>query len=296
MILTNNHNLPQPIVDALSRDDYNPGPTSTRSITDLINPPRIRILRREHDHERTEDVSDKVWAVLGSAVHKVFEGEDDETHISEQRVQIEHSGWNISGQPDLQTLHIDRMAMEINDYKCTSVWSVIYGKEDWVQQLNGYRWLLSYAKPDVPVDQLTITAILRDWNWREQQKRPREYPQSPIMSIDIPLWPLDQAEAFFTQRIALHQEAEFQRLTSEDLPLCSDEERWAKAGKYAVKKGKTVKAIRVLNSMEEAMDYIQDKKLDDKHWVEHRPGEAIRCDRNYCGVADFCEQYQGVKK
>ena len=83
MQLTNKHNLPKPVVDALTKDNYSRG-SSNRSITQLIDSPRIRILRAEHDAEMTEDASEKVWSVLGTAVHNMFEDAvSDKEHISE---------------------------------------------------------------------------------------------------------------------------------------------------------------------------------------------------------------------
>ena len=79
MRITNHHNLSAPIVKALSRDDYTRG-ASHRSVTQLIDSPRIRILRERHWDELTEDISEKMWSVLGTAVHRIFEdhaGDDD---------------------------------------------------------------------------------------------------------------------------------------------------------------------------------------------------------------------------
>ena len=72
MKITNHHNLSPPIVKALSRDDYTRG-KSHRSVTQLIDSPQVRILRERHWDDLTEDVSEKMWTVLGTAVHRIFE-------------------------------------------------------------------------------------------------------------------------------------------------------------------------------------------------------------------------------
>ena len=86
MKITNHHNLSAPIVEALSRDDYTRG-ASHRSVTQLIDSPRIRILRERHWDELTEDVSEKMWSVLGTAVHRIFEDYAGDDVISEERAQ-----------------------------------------------------------------------------------------------------------------------------------------------------------------------------------------------------------------
>ena len=59
MKLTNKYGLPQPVVTALTRSEYSRG-ESNRSITQLIDAPRVRILKQEHQEELTEDVSEKL--------------------------------------------------------------------------------------------------------------------------------------------------------------------------------------------------------------------------------------------
>ena len=71
---------------------------------------------------------------------------------------------------------------------------------------------------------------------------------------------------------------------------CSDDERWKKDDKYAVM-GSGKRAIRVLNSLEEAEEYSS--ALDQKTRVEHRVGESTRCIQNWCNVNEWCDQFQG---
>ena len=48
MNITNDHNLPSLIVDALTTDTYSKG-NSNRSVTQLIDAPRIGVLFTEHE-------------------------------------------------------------------------------------------------------------------------------------------------------------------------------------------------------------------------------------------------------
>ena len=101
MKITNHHNLSPPIVKALSRDDYTRG-KSHRSVTQLIDSPQVRILRERHWDDLTEDVSEKMWTVLGTAGHRIFEDHAGDDVISEERLFVEVDDWIISGAIDLQ--------------------------------------------------------------------------------------------------------------------------------------------------------------------------------------------------
>ena len=143
MKLTNKFGLPDPVVRALTRSEYSKG-DSNRSITQLIDSPRVRILRQEHWDELEEDVSEKMWAVMGTAAHKMFEDTADEKHVSEERLYTEIDGWVISGAIDVQKIEDDGIV--VMDYKTTSVWSVILGKSQWEYQLNCYAALVSQGQ------------------------------------------------------------------------------------------------------------------------------------------------------
>ena len=78
----------------------------------------------------------------------------------------------------------------------------------------------------------------------------------------------------------------------DDLPFCTDEERWQRPSKFAVGKKKTKRALRVLDSHEEAEDWMVTTGKGE--YIEERPGQAIRCE-NYCDVAPFCNQWKEMQ-
>lgn len=282
MKLTNKFGLPEPVVKALTRNEYTKG-DSNRSITQLIDSPRVRILRQEHWEELEEDVSEKMWAVLGSAAHKMFEETGDDQHISEERLFTEINGWVISGAIDVQRIEPD--GVTIMDYKTTSVWSVIAGKVEWERQLNCYAALVRKAKGS-KVKGLKVIAILRDWRSRDAQEK-TDYPKAPIVEINIPMWSESDQDGYLIDRVALHQEAEFERLTGTELPWCSDQERWIKESKWAIKKIGNRRAIRLYDNEESAQ-----KDLAAGQEIEFRRGEATRCKANWCRVNAWCSQYK----
>lgn len=281
MKITNETGLPEPVYQSLIKNDYSRG-KSNRSVTQLIDSPRVRILRAEHNDEISEDASDMVWAVLGTAVHKMFEQHDSDGHLIEERLYAEVDNWSISGAIDLQRDEADG-TVTIMDYKCTSVWSVIHGKPEWELQLNFYSWLVKECK-DVDVSSLKIIAVLRDWQ-RKRAEVDSSYPQSAIVEVDVPLWDFWRQDAYVKERVKVHQHAEFSRLTGDSLPECSDHERWKRDDQYAVKKTGTKRAIKIYDSQEAA-----EAALKDGQEVEARQGAYVRCEANWCRVAEFCDQ------
>ena len=289
MKTTNQFNLPDPVFKALTNDTYTKG-DSNRSITTLIDSPRIRIQRSELREVIYEDVSEKIWSILGTAVHNIFEDHAEGDYLSEERLFVDINGWKVSGAIDIQKTEDDG-SVTIMDYKCTSVWSVIFDKVEWHNQLNAYAYLVRKAKK-VKVNKLQIVAVLRDWKKREAQMK-EDYPFAPIMIVDVPLWDEAVAAEYVEGRVKLHQDAEFSRLVGEDLPLCSDKERWMRDTKFAVKKKTVKRAIRLFDSLKDAESFFKKEGFGDAYLIEERVGEAIRCSQNYCRVADHCDQYQG---
>tara|TARA_Y100000114_G_scaffold21791_1_gene17563 strand:+ start:1664 stop:2383 length:720 start_codon:yes stop_codon:yes gene_type:complete len=238
----------------------------------------------------TSDVSDMIWPLFGTAVHHVLEtaSSDDDVTIEERLFETVND-WVLSGAIDHQ--RTDGDAIRISDYKVTSVWSVIHGKIEWEYQLNCYAYLVEKAKK-MPVKSLQVVAILRDWNRREAGRRP-DYPQAPVMTIDVPLWPKAKRRRYVSDRVALHQEAQLAFDLDAELPLCSDEDRWKRGEAWAVKKKGNKRAQRVFDNEASAQEFIGDQENLE---IEHREGEYVRCNGNYCGVATFCSQYTGDQK
>lgn len=91
-------NLPQPIVDAVANDDYSRG-NSDISVTQLISPPRMTALVREHWDTLEEDVSDRIFSLFGKAVHTILE-RAERVAIAEQRLYMKVGDWTVSGAMD----------------------------------------------------------------------------------------------------------------------------------------------------------------------------------------------------
>lgn len=284
MKITNRFNIPAPLYKFALRDGYSKGKADF-SVTEIISPPRVQRLRQRHWEEMEQDASESLWALLGTALHSVAERSQVDNHTTEERLFVEVDGITLSGAIDLQ--HEKDGQIEITDYKFTSVYSLKGTKPEWEQQQNIYAWLVQKAKGK-PVSGLRICAILRDWSRREAENS-ASYPQAPIQIVEIPLWDFNYTDQFVRDRVELHRQAKVKDDWGEELPLCTDEEKWTRPTFYAVKKEGGKRALKVFEMREDAEALAKETP---KGYVEERPGEAVRCTGNYCGVAQWCSQFK----
>jgi hypothetical protein len=284
MEITNVHKLPEPFVNLTKKQFYSKG-KADYSVTEIMSPPRIQRLVQKHWNEMKRDVTDNWWAMMGTALHQMLEHSVAEGHVNEERIYFKVDDVVLSGAVDLQ--QVDGNRVKIIDLKFTSAWALRQDKIEWQQQLNIYAWLLHKAKGN-DIEGIQIMAVIRDWSRREAMVKP-DYPQAPVQMVDIELWDFEKTEAYVNERIDLHRQAKVQADWGEELPLCTDEERWMRQTQYAVKKEGRKTAVRVFDTEEEANALL---KETDKGFIEIRKGEAVRCTGNYCGVAQWCSQFK----
>lgn len=291
MKITNHFNVPEPLV-ALARKEYYSKGKADYSVTEIMSPPRIQRLKRKYWDDMEQDVTDMLWSMLGSALHVVAERSEVIDHLNEERLFMEIDGVTLSGSIDLQQ-HV-KGGVALKDYKFTSVWAVMNDKPEWEQQLNVYGWMVHKIK-GVDIKGLQICAILRDWSTRKAQTE-SGYPQAQIQMVDIPIWSFDKTEKYVHERIELHKESKVQADWDEELPECTEEERWMRTTTYAVKKEGRKSAVRVFDAQEDAVKLIEESEDKKKLSIEVRKGEPVRCTGNYCGVNKWCSQYQSYLK
>lgn len=297
MKFTNKYNLPEIFVRAVTNDPYDSS-GSDISTTVLLSPPRINALRKIHADFIVEDVSDRFFALDGQAIHYVIERSKTENDIVEKRLFYKDhaitNDWTLSGQFDV--LNKDG---NLIDVKNCSVWSVIYGKVEWEQQLNVLDFLcrknakeLTIDGEPVEVKKLSILAFMRDWKATEAE-RSDNYPKAKVVQIDINRWTKKEQEDYIRERIHLHQSA----FNTTVLPMCTPEERWHKPGVFALMKAGRKSSIKNSATLEEAKNYCKEKGIDLKgkvYAIVERPGSDNRCE-NYCNVNEFCDYYMGIK-
>lgn len=320
---TNITGLPQPIVDAVKAQPRRPWAPCTRSVTELLMPPQQRFLLEAHDDELEEDAADRIWALMGTAIHKVLE-DAERTGISEKQLGCTYElpgigQVSLTGKPDRLAIVTEGLpptyppsgkkrskVYTLQDYKVASVWEFIMGVADekkW--QLRMYDQLLQDA--GYTIDRAELVFIFRDWKKREAKQelkrlnsferhnRPApKYPLTQVARIPVARWAREEFMAFIATRFA-DQMADVPR-------PCTKEERWAKDDVYAVKKKGNKSAERggLQPTLDQAEAFIAAKVRDNQKLsssmfeVEFRQGESTRCE-DYCAVRDFCPQYKRMK-
>jgi len=284
MKITNNFGMPNALVRAIEQDPYTY--TGKISVTQMISPPRLRWLTQRHWDELEEDVTDRIWLLLGSAVHAILERAEDKhsDDLQEIRLETTTNEWEWSGQADIW-----QAPGELMDYKVTGAWStMVDSKPEWEAQLNLLAFL--YRLAGFPVNKLSIVAIIRDWT-KYKMMQSKDYPRRPAQVIDIAMWTDLQCEEFAFKRIALHKNSE--NLPDNKLPYCTPEETWEKPTTYAIMKAKNKRATKVTDDEHEAgilLAYYRDKHPKDKFKIVERKGKRTRCE-DFCAVSYFCNQY-----
>lgn len=308
MKYTNKSNLPKSLEDAISKNTYDLSRTNQNifSVTTILNPPKVRQLSVRHWSDLKRDISDSIWLLLGSSVHSVMERICGKNRLIEERMYIDTDTWDIvdkkkldpkkiyvAGKPDLY----DANENVVEDFKVTSVYTIIFGRSEWEEQLNCYAW--QYRKLGFPVEKLRIVALLRDWS-RTKALQERDYPKTAAVPINIKLWDEQKQLNFIKERLSLH--LKYRNTADDEIPPCSKEERWAKDSKYAVMKKGRKTAIKLFDEQKKAdalckalnfstSNMKKPEKKRDVFNVDHRKGEDVRC-KHYCDVNGFCNYYK----
>lgn len=288
MLLTNKYNLPPALVHVITNliHDVSEADPKRIGVTTLINPPRMRILTARHWNELSEDVSEHLFRISGSAMHYVLEKMEHEDRLVEEKIEEEIDGITLVGKLDLY----EKKTKSVEDWKQTSVFAIkLQDKIEWEAQLNCYMFFLERA--GYPVEKAFVNAIIRDWRRGESLKY-SDYPPIPFVRKEITLWSKEEQEKYIKDRIKEYKIA--LELDDDELPECSEKDRWHKEDKYAIYKGSNTTATRVLDTLEEANNYIniiksKEKKASD-YRIEKREGDDFRC-QSYCICSKKCPQY-----
>ena len=283
MIITNKLGLPKPLVD-MATQDYVYKDNEYR-VTSLLKGIRETILERRHHYEIEQDVSDMIWLLFGTAVHNVLENhQEGDQEIKEARLKIDIGDYVLSGQFDLYNAE----TKTVTDYKTCSIWKVIYGDyTDWRRQLLIYSYMLQSI--GFPVEKAEIIALMKDHS-KAQAKRKADYPKQPVRKITFQFSDKDFEEIERWLHEKFEEIAQAEKLPDDELPLCTPEERFNSGDKFAVMKKGRKTAMRVLDSMEDAENWMA---TNDGDYIEVRKGEDKKC-QDYCNAAQFCKYYKEV--
>ncbi len=284
MTLTNKKGLPHGFVAACSTEQHNKA--WELSATTLLKGVKEIILTRRYWNDIEDDVSNRVWAVFGTAVHALLEKEGD-NEFTEETLKTEAPGFTVTGT-------IDNYNMEtgtITDYKTASVWKVQFRDfSDWKKQGLTYAWLC--RKNGLPAKKCRFVALLKDHS-KTQARRNPEYPQEPVYVYEFDVTDKDIAETEIRIEEKVVEVFSYLLLEEEDIPDCTKEERWAKDDTWAVMKKGRKSAVRVFPSEAEAEAMAE--TLGAGHYVEFRQGVSTKC-LDYCPVRAFCDFAQKLQK
>lgn len=174
------HCMSMPLLMALMRDSREE--EGVFHVTELATPEQIVYLKRTKDYY--VHPFNLIWAVLGSAVHKIIEGQGDkiegDRYIIENPFEVDFGYVKVKGRADIY----DTEAQILYDYKTMKGYKAKRLKEgEWkdepyMWQINFYRKL---AFPEAKT--LMIEAIIKDWS-KDMQERDGIV---PVERIEVPL-------------------------------------------------------------------------------------------------------------
>ncbi len=281
MKITNNNNIPLPIYRAITQTKYSgENEKCFASVTGLLKGTKQFILERRYANIIEEEASDRIWSLMGSAIHTVMERSSTQENLSEERLNATINDKVISGGVDLWEDGY------VYDFKFTSVRS--FNNEarinEWTKQLNLYAFL--YKKAGFEVKGLKILAIFRDWQKSRYKNRKvsDSYPNQ-VEEINLQLWSMEETEDFISRKLKDIEDA--LDLPDQLIPNCSCDERWEEPAKYALIKPGASRALKVFDDKAEAETHRDGLKDKDNVLLEIRQGGSRKCEE-YCPVSKFC--------
>jgi len=214
---------------------------------------------------------------------------DPNEWMVEKRFGIKMNGWIVTGQMDIY----QKSKKILYDYKVTSVWKIIKGLPvEWLAQINYYIEIM--RAHNMEVLEAYIIVILKDWSKGSMLKAGLDYPRKPVIIMPVKIYASEGVRESMRKRIVLHQQAEL--LPDEQLPECTEEERWATETIYAIQKAGSDRAIangKFTNEVDAVKKLAELNNTGVQHELHIRPGHSARCS-DHCNVAEFCAQNRRI--
>jgi len=291
LIITNNFGLPEAFVRAAATGAFPPSLWRHR-VSQLTGSVRMRWFELTHWDELTADASERLWAIMGTAIHNVLHAHCGDNEIAEERLRYVHRIGDrevaISGQADILT-QTGPDTYKVTDWKFCKVNAMTFDKTSWFMQLRCYAWL--YGLMGFRVTEAELVLILRNRDiFRAMYDT--NYPQADVQTMPVDLWDSATVESWsreMSNRLVLADELAIQGAPESEVPLCSDEERWYSPSKWAVTKRKAQKASRVLLTEDDARAYLATRKNPEEYAISFRPGRSGRC--HLCAARSICSQW-----
>lgn len=278
------------------------------SVTETQKPATMIVLQRRFKDKIKRDVQDMADINAGTALHatlqKYFE---DDGYICEQELRqvfelSEGEFFVLTGKFDAYSPSL-RKLVDIKNTKLATFNKQSSGKDDeWFRQTALYCMLLYSNNPSWfdGVETVTIEARITDLSVVKEAKAGNSTDKWRRIDWN---WS-DMCKQLLTiQNKMLDNIREVQRLKSvptEELPICSEEDRWAERTWKIYKRtkdgtghlAKAEKGHASYESEEEAKEGFGKAGFDpDSYVIDSVGGESIRC-KYYCEVAEFCPHYK----
>ena len=293
MKITNKLGLPKQLVE-LVNNNYKPTPHQY-SCTTILKPIRQIILERRHSDEIEQDVSDMCWMIFGIAVHSIIENsKEDEGQFKEEKLKVdlgkywsELKGYYLSGRSDM----IDLIEKKIVDWKTCSAWKILFKDfEDWRNEMLIYAWAVKDM--GFEINKGEAVSFIKDHN-KTKSKIEKQYPKLPIW---VEKFKFNEEEFQEIEKFVYNKFIElkkYENTPDEELPMCTNFERWREPTKYVVKKKANKTATKLHDTLEDAEKHLDnlEKKCPNVYEIVVREGVDKKC-IDYCSCCEFCTYWQ----
>lgn len=236
----------------------------------LTRPPYMRVLERKHGRQQTQ-INDSILSVIGTAFHyaaefHIGEGAEPE-HRAFQTVTVDGVDYKVSAQLDLY----DTVSKYLFDWKCVGKYTakkIMAGEaHDYEFQLQLGRWLYE-KETGKQVSGLANVIILRESVGFDASLQ-------SVMVKEYDIWSDRLVVQQLTRKIQ-------DQLSERE---CDDNDRWAKPGRWKVKREGN-KTFKWFDTYGEAEKYAIETK-GETPTVHTVPGTQLRCEK-YCEYRDVC--------
>lgn len=292
MILTNHNDLPKNIYKEISRKLYDSpyaitSPDAAFRTTSLINPPLPRTLwnRYRDSDELVIDAKFYLTTLFGDAFHELCCGEDTTEYQYEQKLslELEHKGKRITLYGTLDEIRVLEDTFILTDNKTCMMRNLGYDTSiQYIQQVNIYQymWRATNKITENTIIDLRLRYFIKDYT-PSSAIHSKVQVSGPIEIVPVALMHDSAIELLLKERLEDH-------LDTPDR-YCTAEERNFGQIKYAVEREGRQRALRVLDSLQEANMWIMQnvKPADQSSVFVQKRTEDLKC-KHYCQVVSVC--------
>lgn len=228
------------------------------SVTALLKPVKQIILaRRVPEGMASSDVADMIASSNGTAIHDAFEGAWKSPKLVDtlkrlgypegvaKKVRVNPSAEEVAAGGIIPVYTEIRSAKTVlgirvtgkfdfigdgavEDLKNTSVWKFLNADfEHYILQGSMYRWLNPTL---VTKDWMNLTFQFTDWNGRDRNMNPDNYPPARMHTRRLQLMGIEETEKWVERKV--QQLIALEHAPEEEMPECTDKELWRKADTY----------------------------------------------------------------